>query len=79
MDIGRHSSKKGLNIQIHLIYFQKNYNSSVQFSFAGSRHKSLVMTPEHPDLIFTLELIHTEPTYEQPEQTWRFTSDFAVS
>lgn len=44
----------------------------------GSRHKSLVVTPEHPDLIFTLELINTEPTYEQPEQTWRFTTDFAV-
>lgn len=40
---------------------------------------SMVMCAEHPGLTFTLSLVRTEPTYNQPMQQWSFVSDFAVS
>lgn len=39
----------------------------------------MVMCAEHPGLTFTLALVRTEPTYNQPMQQWSFVSDFAVS
>lgn len=45
----------------------------------GTDLTAMVMSSEHPDLTFTLQPIRSEPTYEQPEQTWEFVSDLAVS
>lgn len=39
----------------------------------------MVMCADHPGLTFTLSLVRTEPTYNQPMQQWSFVSDFAVS
>lgn len=39
----------------------------------------MVMSADHPGLTFTLSLVRTEPTYNQPMQQWSFVSDFAVS
>lgn len=39
----------------------------------------MVMCADHPGLTFTLNLVRTEPTYNQPMQQWSFVSDFAVS
>jgi len=39
----------------------------------------MVMSADHPGLTFTLSLVRTEPTYNQPMQQWSFISDFAVS
>lgn len=38
----------------------------------------MVMCADHPGLTFTLTLVRTEPTYNQPMQQWSFVSDFAV-
>lgn len=38
----------------------------------------MVVSPEHPGMSFTLELLRTEPTFAQPEQEWQFVSDYAV-
>ncbi|XP_071087584.1 FRAS1-related extracellular matrix protein 2-like [Haliotis cracherodii] len=40
--------------------------------------ESMVTSPDHPSLTFTLKLIRSEPTFEQPEQLWEFVSDYAV-
>lgn len=47
--------------------------------FSGTSVSSMVMCADHPGLTFTLSLIRTEPTYNQPMQQWSFVSDFAVS
>lgn len=39
----------------------------------------MIMSADHPGLTFTLTLVRTEPTYNQPMQQWSFVSDFAVS
>uniref|UniRef100_A0A8C5TK83 FRAS1 related extracellular matrix 2 n=1 Tax=Malurus cyaneus samueli TaxID=2593467 RepID=A0A8C5TK83_9PASS len=39
---------------------------------------SMVMSADHPGLTFSLSLIRSEPTYNQPVQQWSFVSDFAV-
>lgn len=39
---------------------------------------SMIMSADHPGLTFTLSLVRTEPTYNQPMQQWSFVSDFAV-
>ncbi|XP_054706772.1 FRAS1-related extracellular matrix protein 2-like [Uloborus diversus] len=63
-----------------LVNFRTEPRFKGQFvlSHKDSGHVSMVMTPEHPDLTFTLELIRTEPTFAQPEQEWQFVSDYAV-
>ena len=48
-------------------------------SFSGTSVSSMVMCADHPGLTFTLSLVRTEPTYNQPMQQWSFVSDFAVS
>lgn len=45
----------------------------------GTSLLSIVMCADHPGLTFTLSLVRTEPTYNQPMQQWSFVSDFAVS
>lgn len=47
--------------------------------FSGTSVSSMVMCADHPGLTFTLALVRTEPTYNQPMQQWSFVSDFAVS
>ncbi|KAI5099849.1 FRAS1-related extracellular matrix protein 2 precursor, partial [Silurus meridionalis] len=47
-------------------------------SHQASSLTSLVISTAHPGLTFNLSLVRTEPTYTQPMQQWRFTSDFAV-
>uniref|UniRef100_A0A8C3BA83 FRAS1 related extracellular matrix 2 n=1 Tax=Cairina moschata TaxID=8855 RepID=A0A8C3BA83_CAIMO len=39
---------------------------------------SMVMSADHPGLTFSLSLIRSEPSYNQPVQQWSFVSDFAV-
>lgn len=39
----------------------------------------MVICADHSGLTFTLALVRTEPTYNQPMQQWSFVSDFAVS
>ncbi|BFZ14656.1 hypothetical protein BsWGS_17695 [Bradybaena similaris] len=47
-------------------------------SYPGSTLESMVISPNHPDLMFQLELIRSDPTFDQPSQEWSFVSDFAV-
>lgn len=46
--------------------------------FLASSLTSMVMSADHPGLTFSLSLIRSEPTYNQPVQQWSFVSDFAV-
>lgn len=46
--------------------------------FLASSLASMVMSVDHPGLTFSLSLIRSEPTYNQPVQQWSFVSDFAV-
>lgn len=41
--------------------------------------ESMVVSPDHPDLTFNLELTRSDPTFEQPNQEWSFVSDLSVS
>ncbi|KAJ7397736.1 hypothetical protein BTVI_132560 [Pitangus sulphuratus] len=47
-------------------------------SHPASSLTSMVMSADHPGLTFSLSLIRSEPTYNQPVQQWSFVSDFAV-
>ncbi|XP_051896776.1 FRAS1-related extracellular matrix protein 3 [Pristis pectinata] len=61
-----------------------NFKTEVRFrgqfvmSHPGTSLASMVMSADHPGLTFTLSLVRSEPTYNQPMQQWSFTSDFAV-
>ncbi|XP_069779228.1 FRAS1-related extracellular matrix protein 3 [Narcine bancroftii] len=61
-----------------------NFKTEVRFrgqfvmSHPGTSLASMVMSADHPGLSFTLSLVRSEPTYNQPMQQWSFTSDFAV-
>ncbi|KAL4838328.1 hypothetical protein H8958_009124 [Nasalis larvatus] len=47
-------------------------------SHPASFTSSVIMSADHPGLTFSLHLIRSEPTYNQPVQQWSFVSDFAV-
>lgn len=47
--------------------------------FSASFTSSVIVSADHPGLTFSLRLIRSEPTYNQPVQQWSFVSDFAVS
>ncbi|CAK6442941.1 unnamed protein product [Pipistrellus nathusii] len=47
-------------------------------SHPGSFTRSMIMSADHPGLTFSLHLIRSEPTYNQPVQQWSFVSDFAI-
>ncbi|XP_029458608.1 FRAS1-related extracellular matrix protein 2 [Rhinatrema bivittatum] len=47
-------------------------------SHSASSLTSMIMSTDHPGLTFTLSLVRSEPTYNQPIQQWSFISDFAV-
>ncbi|XP_021508034.1 FRAS1-related extracellular matrix protein 2 [Meriones unguiculatus] len=61
-----------------------NFKTEAQFhglfvlSHPASFTSSLIVSADHPGLTFTLRLIRSEPTYNQPVQQWSFVSDFAV-
>ncbi|KAK2490138.1 hypothetical protein MC885_014776 [Smutsia gigantea] len=61
-----------------------NFKTEAQFhglfvlSHPASSASSAVTSADHPGLTFSLRLVRTEPTYNQPVQLWYFTSDFAV-
>lgn len=44
----------------------------------ASSTSSTITSAHHPSLTFSLHLLRSEPTYNQPVQQWDFTSDFAV-
>ncbi|KAI5930317.1 FRAS1-related extracellular matrix protein 2 [Manis javanica] len=47
-------------------------------SHPASSTSSTITSAHHPSLTFSLHLLRSEPTYNQPVQQWDFTSDFAV-
>ncbi|XP_075449299.1 FRAS1-related extracellular matrix protein 2 [Ascaphus truei] len=47
-------------------------------SHPASSLSSMIMSADHPGLTFTISLVRSEPTYNQPIQQWSFVSDFAV-
>ncbi|XP_048197421.1 FRAS1-related extracellular matrix protein 2 [Perognathus longimembris pacificus] len=61
-----------------------NFKTEAQFhglfvlSHPASFTSSVIMSADHPGLTFSLRLIRSEPTYNQPVQQWSFISDFAV-
>lgn len=56
-----------------------HYAVIVNDTFLASFTSSMIMSVDHPGLTFSLHLIRSEPTYNQPVQQWNFVSDFAVS
>ncbi|XP_035998935.1 FRAS1-related extracellular matrix protein 2a [Fundulus heteroclitus] len=52
--------------------------SSGGIKSAEASLSSMVMSVDHPGLMFNLTLVRSEPTYNQPVQQWTFISDFAV-
>ncbi|XP_067106912.1 FRAS1-related extracellular matrix protein 3 isoform X1 [Osmerus mordax] len=57
---------------------EARYRGLFVMSHPGTGLSSMVMCADHPGLTFTLSLVRTEPTYNQPMQQWSFVSDFAV-
>ncbi|KAG5844890.1 hypothetical protein ANANG_G00132970 [Anguilla anguilla] len=57
---------------------EARFRGQFVMSHPGTSLSSMVMSPDHPGLTFTLSLVRTEPTYNQPMQQWSFVSDFAV-
>uniref|UniRef100_A0AAR2LKM0 Calx-beta domain-containing protein n=1 Tax=Pygocentrus nattereri TaxID=42514 RepID=A0AAR2LKM0_PYGNA len=57
---------------------EARFRGQFVMSHPGSSLSSMVMSADHPGLTFTLTLVRTEPTYNQPMQQWSFVSDFAV-
>ncbi|XP_069098697.1 FRAS1-related extracellular matrix protein 3 [Pleurodeles waltl] len=61
-----------------------NFKTEIRFrgqfvmSHPGTSLSSMVMSADHPGLTFTLSLVRSEPTFNQPVQQWNFVSDFAV-
>ncbi|XP_059902249.1 FRAS1-related extracellular matrix protein 3 [Gadus macrocephalus] len=57
---------------------EARYRGQFVMSHPGTSQSSMVICADHPGLTFTLALVRTEPTYNQPMQQWSFISDFAV-
>nr|XP_033804567.1 FRAS1-related extracellular matrix protein 2 isoform X2 [Geotrypetes seraphini] len=57
---------------------EARFHGSFVMSHPASSLGSLIMSMDHPGLTFTLSLVRSEPTYNQPIQQWSFVSDFAV-
>ncbi|XP_066093052.1 FRAS1-related extracellular matrix protein 2 [Saccopteryx bilineata] len=61
-----------------------NFKTEAQFhglfvlSHPASFTSSMIVSADHPSLTFSLRLVRSEPTYNQPVQQWSFVSDFAV-
>ena len=48
------------------------------FMFSGTEAVALVMSRDRPHLSFELNLLSSEQTYDYPQQTWRFQSQYAL-
>ncbi|XP_077984509.1 extracellular matrix protein 3-like [Glandiceps talaboti] len=57
---------------------EARFRGQFVLSHSGTSLTSMVMSPDNNDLTFSLELIRSDPTYAEPEQTWQFVSDYAV-
>ncbi|KAM8843174.1 FRAS1-related extracellular matrix protein 3 [Synchiropus picturatus] len=57
---------------------EARFRGQFVMSHPGTSMSSMVICADHPGLTFTLALVRTEPTYNQPMQQWSFVSDFAV-
>uniref|UniRef100_A0A8C7ZI10 Fras1 related extracellular matrix 3 n=1 Tax=Oryzias sinensis TaxID=183150 RepID=A0A8C7ZI10_9TELE len=57
---------------------EARFRGQFVMSHPGTSVSSVVMCADHPGLTFTLSLVRTEPSYNQPMQQWNFVSDFAV-
>ncbi|TNN89506.1 FRAS1-related extracellular matrix protein 2 [Liparis tanakae] len=57
---------------------EARFRGQFVMSHPGTSVSSMVLCADHPGLTFTLALVRTEPTYNQPMQQWSFVSDFAV-
>ncbi|KAF7223631.1 FRAS1-related extracellular matrix protein 3 isoform X2 [Nothobranchius furzeri] len=57
---------------------EARFRGQFVMSHPGTSVASMVICADHPGLTFTLILVRTEPTYNQPMQQWTFVSDFAV-
>ncbi|XP_033743920.1 LOW QUALITY PROTEIN: extracellular matrix protein 3-like [Pecten maximus] len=55
-----------------------NFRGQFVPSNSGTGVVSMVTSPDHPDMTFTLTLVRSDPTFDQPNQLWQFESDFAV-
>ncbi|KAM9319860.1 FRAS1-related extracellular matrix protein 2 [Gastrophryne carolinensis] len=57
---------------------EARFNGLFVMSHPGTSLTSMIMSADHPELTFTLSLVRSEPTYNQPVQQWSFVSEFAV-
>uniref|UniRef100_UPI001EAEB209 FRAS1-related extracellular matrix protein 2-like n=1 Tax=Oncorhynchus gorbuscha TaxID=8017 RepID=UPI001EAEB209 len=57
---------------------EARFRGQFVMSHPGTTLSSMAMCADLSGLTFTLALIRTEPTYNQPMQQWSFVSDFAV-
>lgn len=57
---------------------EARFRGQFVMTHSGTSVSSMVICADHPGLTFTLGLVRTEPTYNQPMQQWSFVSDFAV-
>ncbi|MBN3297142.1 FREM2 protein, partial [Amia calva] len=57
---------------------EARFRGQFVMSHPGTSLTSMVMSADHSGLTFTLSLVRTEPTYNQPVQQWSYVSDFAV-
>ncbi|KAM8975891.1 FRAS1-related extracellular matrix protein 2 [Pelodytes ibericus] len=57
---------------------EARFNGLFVMSHPATSLGSMIMSADHPGLTFTLSLVRSEPTYNQPVQQWSFVSDFAV-
>ncbi|KAG8453958.1 hypothetical protein GDO86_000546, partial [Hymenochirus boettgeri] len=61
-----------------------NFKTEIRFrgqlvmSHPGTFLLSMVIAADHPELTFTLSLLRSETSFNQPVQQWSFISDFAV-
>ncbi|KAL8593533.1 hypothetical protein ACOMHN_048747 [Nucella lapillus] len=47
-------------------------------SHPGTEQESMVMSRDHSDLTFSMDLVRSDATYEQANQEWAFVSDLSV-
>ncbi|XP_031415899.1 FRAS1-related extracellular matrix protein 3 [Clupea harengus] len=57
---------------------EARFRGQFVMSHSATSTTSMVMSGDHPGLTFTISLVRTEPTYNQPMQQWSFVSDFAI-
>ena len=60
------------------IYFLNLFNS-INLNYSVSAAESKVTSVNHQDLTFTLNLVRSDKTFNNPEQQWSFVSNYAVT